>query len=162
MKKKTMGVLLTILLLSIYGMSVNAKDGGNPLDEIWDYINSIINPALEDHEARITALEGPEPIRIGITSCDDPANPEPTVYLAAIAEADINQYVEDLGLDMTFEFVVTDNSHEDQNQLLALINTMSYKVALVVAGSWRSTCCGCPSTAAWKRDRMASGGTGNR
>jgi len=75
MKKKTIGVLLTILLISVYGISVNAKMGGNPLDEIWDYINSVINPTLEDHEARITALEETEepleqPIRIGITSAD--------------------------------------------------------------------------------------------
>ena len=42
MKKKTMGVLLTILLLSVYGISVNAKEGSNPFDEIWDYIISVI------------------------------------------------------------------------------------------------------------------------
>ena len=120
MKKKTMGVLLTILLLSVYGISVNAKKGkkgGNPLDEIWDYINSVINPTLEDHADRITALEGSvgpleQPIRIGMTSATT-WEYENTVCLAAIAEADINQYVEGLGLDMTFEFIVTDNGGDE-------------------------------------------------
>jgi len=142
MKKKTMGVLLTILLLSVYGISVNAKNGGNPFDEIWDYINSVINPTLEDHEARITALEPSEdpfeqPIRIGITS-GDTNGLEETECVAAIAEADINQYVEDLGLDMAFEFVVKNNEEG-----FALYNTMLFKVTgidLIIGHPWSGQC----------------------
>jgi len=142
MKKKTMGVLLTILLLSVYGISVNAKQGGNPFDEIWDYINSVINPTLEDHEARITALEGSvgpleQPIRIGMTSADTDGF-EKTKCVAAIAEVDINQYVEDLGLDMTFEFVVKNNEAGG-----ARYNTMLFKVTgidLLVGHPWSGQC----------------------
>lgn len=144
MKKKTMGVLLTILLLSVYGISVNAKQGGNPFDEIWDYINSVINPTLEDHEARITALEGSvgpleQPIRIGITSASTDDFVE-TVCVAAIAEADINQYVEDLGLDMTFEFVLKNN----QGQFaIAWENTVWFKqngIDLIIGHPWSGHC----------------------
>jgi len=139
-----MGVLSTILLLSVYGVSVNAEKGGNPFDEIWDYINSVINPTLEDHEARITALEGSEepleqPIRIGMTSAGA-EDFEKTKGLAAIAEADINQYVEDLGLDMTFEFVV---KHNGGDAASAVYNTMLFKVNgidLIVGHPWSSQC----------------------
>ena len=144
MKKKTMGVLLTILLLSVYSISVSAKKGGNPFDEIWDYINSVIDPTLEDHEARITALEVSEeqleqPIRIGMTSATT-WEYENTVCLAAIAEADINQYVEGLGLDMTFEFIVTNNGGDDST---AIMNTFMYKVMgidLILGHPWSGQC----------------------
>lgn len=141
MKKKTLGVLLTTLLLSVYCVSVYA-DGGSPFNEIWDYINSVINPTLEDHEARITALEGSEepleqPIRIGITS-GDTDHFEKTECVAAIAEADINQYAEDLGLDMTFEFVVKNNEAGG-----ARYNTMLFKVTgidLIIGHPWSGQC----------------------
>jgi len=150
MKKKTMGVLLTILLLSVYGISVNAKKekkGGNPFDEIWDYILSVINPTLEDHEARITALEPSEepleqPIRIGITSGNtydhSPLTYAETVIFADIVAEGINQYVMNLGLDMTFEFVVKNNDFGR-----ALYNTMLFKatgIDLIVGHPWSGQC----------------------
>ena len=153
MKKKTMGVLLTALLLSVYGISAYANEGGNPFDEIWDYINSVINPTLEDHEDRITALEGsgeppepPEQIKIGMTVGGtyhrSPLSYEETVIFAGIVAEDINQYVENLGLDMTFDFIVKDNQ---DNDAIALDNTMLFKVTgidLIVGHPWSGQCLG--------------------
>jgi len=60
--------------------------------------------------------------------------------VAAIAEADINQYVEDLGLNMTFEFVVFSNYADGG---AAVYNTMVYKLTgidLIVGHPWSGQC----------------------
>jgi len=148
MKKKTMSVLLTILLLSVYGISAYAKQGGNPFDEIWGYINTLIDPTLADHEARIAALEesgsGEQVIRIGMTSgnTEDPLGLSyaETVILADIVAEDINQYVTNLGLDMTFEFVIKDNQGQ---AAIAWENTEWFKqngIDLIIGHPYSSQC----------------------
>jgi branched-chain amino acid transport system substrate-binding protein len=96
---------------------------------------------LEDTEKWAFEIQYPLEgnIQIGITSSSTGAYNN-TLSLVEIVEPKINEYVQNLGHDITFEFVLKDN---EGSAAKALENTMEFKatgIDLIIGHGWSSQC----------------------
>ncbi len=80
-------------------------------------------------------LEG-KTVQIG---CITPDGLEPKqTFFQQVIEKDINEYVEDLGLDITFEFVFKDAVGLDSNHQMKVEELATEGVTIFIGGSWSS------------------------
>jgi branched-chain amino acid transport system substrate-binding protein len=122
--EKSNTTLLAVVL--IVGLIVGA--GGTYL---------LVPPKTEIITETITVEKHPldgKTVKIG---CIAPNGLEPKqTFFQQVIEKDINEYVEDLGLDVTFEFVFKDALGIEPNHLLMVEELAAEGITIFIGGSW--------------------------
>jgi len=133
-------LLMTGTIFSLYPLdTARAKKDRGSVREVIKLLDKIIDKISKMKASLVHPLYG-QTIQIGITTSSTSGLETTVPFVEEILEPKINEYVSELGLDITFDFVIMDNQG---TAAIALENTQNFKamgIDLIIGHGWSSQC----------------------